>query len=137
MKQNTLTLSLIVLLVTITMNVDYAFCQIHHISGITEQIVQDDSLTIHDKERIKGKAIAKGELLGELYKIEKEAHNNTKKQLENEKVDNDSLMETINKLATELSKQPVYILTFDWKIVTLVSGLSVIVTILFMSQINK
>ena len=43
----------------------------------------------------------------------------------------------IDRLATELSKQPAYITTHDWKITTLITTLAVILTVFFMAEISE
>jgi len=43
----------------------------------------------------------------------------------------------IERLATELSKQPAFISSHDWKITILITGLTTILTMIFMLQINK
>ena len=43
----------------------------------------------------------------------------------------------IERLATELSKQPAFISTHDWKITTLITTLAVILTVFFMAEISE
>ena len=44
---------------------------------------------------------------------------------------------TIEQLAEQLSKQPAFISTHDWKITTLITTLAVILTVFFMAEISE
>jgi len=43
----------------------------------------------------------------------------------------------IERLTTELSKQPAFISSHDWKITTLITTLAVILTVFFMAEISE
>jgi len=48
-----------------------------------------------------------------------------------------NILLTVDRLSIELSKQPAYITTHDWKITTLITTLAVILTVFFIAEISE